>query len=201
MVDNKNKNDNDGSSSYRQKQVGVAKGMAAAATTVVLGYTATIIWTKEQTGKPSEYGIAPMKYAMQALFGPAVCLLLSIGRIASHRFFSSEDIDGSGLTTGTPKVKLLNALLQNTLEQTALAVPVYLASGVTLEDTPLALLPVTASLCFVIGRLFFVKGYRSGAPARAYGFAMTFYSTASLCFLNLGTIAWKLAGGKVPNSI
>src|SRR5262245_7623252 len=52
----------------------------------------------------------------------ALCLAASVIFVANHRFFTPEDIDGSGLTKGTPWARLLQARLQNTLEQTVLAV-------------------------------------------------------------------------------
>ncbi len=32
-----------------------------------------------------------------------LCLVFSIARLGRHRFFSPEDIDGSGLAAGTPQ--------------------------------------------------------------------------------------------------
>lgn len=34
-----------------------------------------------------------------------------------------------------------------------------------------------AAILFVFGRIAFVAGYARGAPARAFGFALTFYPT------------------------
>jgi uncharacterized membrane protein YecN with MAPEG domain len=42
---------------------------------------------------------------------------------------------------------------------------------------------------FFIGRLAFFAGYAKGAPARAFGFAFTFYPTI---LLTIGTV-WFLA--------
>jgi len=39
------------------------------------------------------------------------------------------------------------------------------------------------SVLFFMGRIFFFKGYSHGAPARAFGFALTFYSTVVLCLV------------------
>jgi len=51
-------------------------------------------------------------------------LLICIARLAKHRFFTPEDINGSALTSGTERARLLQALLQNTREQTCPAVPI-----------------------------------------------------------------------------
>lgn len=114
-----------------------------------------------------------------SLMGPTATLLICIARLANHRFFSEDDIDGSALTDGTPQAKLLQALLQNTLEQLAIAAPVYFLAALTLQSAMLGVIPAVGGLFFV-GRMFFFKGYAKGASSRAFGFALTFYSTVSL---------------------
>ena len=59
-----------------------------------------------------------LKLAALAGLAPAAVLLLCIARLAKHRFTTPQDIHGSALTEGTERAKLLQALLQNTLEQT-----------------------------------------------------------------------------------
>ncbi len=125
---------------------------------------------------------ARLRLASWAIVLPAFTLLVCIARLAKHRFFTPDDIHGSGLTDGTDRAKYLQALLQNTLEQSALAVPVYFATAVV---APMDWLPVVpaAALMFLTGRLAFFAGYANGAPARAFGFAFTFYPTALLIVL------------------
>jgi hypothetical protein len=55
----------------------------------------------------------------------AVWLLFAVALLARHRFFSADDIDGAALTEATPKARVLQALIQNTLEQTVLAAAAY----------------------------------------------------------------------------
>ncbi|WP_413361228.1 hypothetical protein [Prochlorococcus sp. MIT 1201] len=55
----------------------------------------------------------------------ALCLTFSIGRLAKHRFFSPDELDGKGLRTDSDRAILLQYLLQNTLEQSVLAAFVY----------------------------------------------------------------------------
>ena len=91
------------------------------------------------------------------------------------------------LTEGTSRAKLLQALLQNTLEQLALALPVYLACSFAFPSRFLGLIPASAAMFFV-GRVLFYIGYSGGAPSRAFGFAFTFYPTVllgvvAICFL------------------
>lgn len=106
-------------------------------------------------------------------------LLLSVGRLAKHRFFSPTDIDGGGLNKNTAEAASLQALLQNTLEQTVLAVIAYGAWAFLAQPARLGLL-IVFTCFFAIGRLLFFVGYSSGAPARALGFGLTFYPSAAL---------------------
>ena len=104
----------------------------------------------------------------------AAWLLIAVGRLAGHRFFTPADIDGGGLTEGTPKAKLLQTLIQNTLEQCLLAIPAY-GAWLWLAPEGRRGLVVLCAACFALGRLLFFAGYARGAPLRALGFTLTFY--------------------------
>ena len=106
-------------------------------------------------------------------------LLASIGMLARQRFFNPEDIDGGGLTAGSAQSKVLQSVLQNTLEQAVLAVFVHVAWAAIMPLERMAVLPMAAIL-FTIGRLFFWCGYHRGAAGRALGFGLTFYPTVLL---------------------
>jgi len=110
---------------------------------------------------------------------PAAILLLCIARLAKHRFTTPVDIHGSARTEGTERAKLLQALLQNTLEQAVLAMPVYLAASLLFPARFLPLVAAAAAI-FVVGRIQFFRGYASGAPSRAAGFGLTFYPNVAL---------------------
>ena len=113
------------------------------------------------------------------------CLMVAIGRLARHRFFTPEDLHGSGLTQGTETARILQAILQNTLEQVTLALPFYLLWALTLPSTWQTVIPLNATL-FVLGRVLFARGYAHGASARALGFALTFYPTVAMALLLVG---------------
>merc|ERR1712001_715512 len=55
---------------------------------------------------------------------------VSIGRLAKHRFFTPNDIDGSGLTQASAQAQILQSIIQNTLEQSLLASITYLVWAV-----------------------------------------------------------------------
>ncbi|MEZ9336416.1 MAPEG family protein [Vibrio splendidus] len=158
------------------KQVGVFKGMALAMFTAILVILAAIILD------PFNYGQVSLLEGRATVLGlslilPTMMLIVSIGRLAKFRFFSQDDIDGSGLTSGTRQAIILQSMLQNTLEQLVIAFGVYTAWCLLMPSAWLSAVPA-CSVLFFIGRIFFFKGYSHGAPARAFGFATTFYSTA-----------------------
>jgi len=128
-----------------------------------------------------------------SLIFPTLFLIASIGRLAKFRFFSPEDIDGSGLTSATNEATVLQSLLQNTLEQLVIAFGVYTAWCLLMPTAWLSAVPL-CSLLFAIGRGCFFIGYSHGAPARAFGFALTFYSTVILFLVLLGYQLLQLMG-------
>ena len=119
-----------------------------------------------------------------SLLIPCLFLIGSIARIAKHRFFSSVDIDSSAATPSSLKLACLQAILQNTLEQTVLAMVVYLLWILMTPSVWLSVLPLSAC-CFLAGRILFFKGYHRGAVSRALGFALTFYPLVMMFVLIL----------------
>lgn len=109
-----------------------------------------------------------------------LALLWAIATLAKHRFFTADDINGSGLTTGTVRAKLLQSILQNTLEQTVLCVIANLAWIANAPHHLLIASPVSIIL-FIVGRVLFPKGYAAGAGSRALGFALSFYPSVLMC--------------------
>jgi len=156
-----------------EKQRGVLTGMVAAVVISIAGLGATVVfappWLLAGGAFPATIAFS-MKWDVAVVF----CLAASIGMLARHRFFTPADIDGSGLSPGTAKAHLLQATLQNTLEQTVLAVGVHSAWAVAMPASWSSAVPVAVAL-FVIGRMLFWRGYGKGAAARSFGFALTFY--------------------------
>ena len=110
---------------------------------------------------------------------PTLTLIISVGRLAKHRFFHAEDIDGSGLTEGSKKAKILQSLLQNTLEQWVIALSVYVMWCMLMPTKWLSSILLCAVL-FAVGRLLFFTGYSKGAAHRAIGFTLCFYASILL---------------------
>jgi len=159
-------------------QSGVARGMAAAIVIAICMFV--IAYFLEWPYFPSQTTTAMrLKLAALAALAPASVLFFCIARLAKHRFSTPQDIQGSALTEGTERAKLLQALLQNTLEQSALATPVYFAAALIFPARFLSLVAVAAAL-FVVGRVLFFRGYAGGAANRAIGFGLTFYPSVAL---------------------
>lgn len=159
-----------------KKQTSVIKGMASAMLISI------VVISMAVTFDPLGYANISQLSERLTVLGvslilPTLFLIASIGRLAKFRFFSPEDIDGSGLTLGTDEARVLQSLLQNTLEQLVIVFGVYTAWCLLMPSAWLSAAPL-CSVLFAVGRLFFFKGYRRGAPARAFGFALTFYQLA-----------------------
>jgi hypothetical protein len=164
-------------------QRGVAFGMAGALATALIVLWATPRFVPARFLIGDELWVR-LRAAAWSILLASFTLFVCIARLAKHRFFTAADIQGSGLTEGTARAKLLQALLQNTLEQVALATAVYFGATLILPLNHVACVPA-AAVMFVVGRLLFFIRYRHGAPARAWGFALTFYPTVILLLATL----------------
>ena len=168
------------------KQRGVLKGMLTglAITVVVL---AAAVAASPFPPPPDASPGARIAFALKADSFLALWLAWCIGRLAQHRFFTPEDIDGSGLTEGTDRAKLLQSVLQNSLEQTVLAVLAHAAWAVALPVHWLSAIPAAVVL-FLCGRMLFARGYGGGAPSRALGFALTFYPAVIMAVIAVAAL-------------
>ena len=171
---------------FTRTQAGVAAGMAGGFALTV----AAFLWPAlPEIAADDQYAWETTWLACAALVG--LWLLIAVGRLAGHRFFTPQDIDGGGLSDGTPQARLLQSLIQNTLEQVVLAVIAY-GAWLWLMPGARAGLVVVCAIMFSIGRLFFFAGYARGAPWRALGFTMTFYPTVGLYLLLIPAVLARL---------
>lgn len=156
-----------------QKQQGVLKGMliglALSLALITIGITINTLPISE-----SRNTIPAIQLGLICALVPALFLTIAIGRLAKHRFFYKEDIDARATKTGTQQASVLQAIIQNTLEQFSIATLVYIAWAVLMPSHWLNVIPLAAT-AFAIGRILFFMNYRKGAAARAFGFAITFY--------------------------
>lgn len=161
-------------------QLRIARGMALALLVAILLFFAVYAATLHY-GETVDLR-SRLKTAALSSLVPALTLFFCITRLAKHRFVTPEDVDGSAQALSTKKARILQSLLQNTLEQVGLALPVYVTVSVLAPSRLLALVPAAAAM-FLVGRVLFFVGYARGAPSRAFGFALTFYPTVMLLLL------------------
>ncbi len=168
------------------KQKGVVRGVVPAAIIILAGLCGVSLLIP-MSALPADEPGARLAWALRWSLLPILTLIIAIARVGNFRFSSPEDIDGSGLTNATQQIQVLRAVLQNTLEQTVLAVGAYLIWAAAMPHNWLRAIPVAAAL-FIAGRILFTRGYSKGAGGRAMGFGLTMYGTAGM----LATVALVL---------
>jgi hypothetical protein len=178
-----------------EKQRGVVRGIGPAALLSLAGLCG-VSFLLPTTVLPVDEPGARLAWALQWALLPMLTLVVAVGRVANHRFYTPEDIDGAGLTDGTPQARLRRAILQNTLEQAVLAVAAYAIWTVVMPYGWLRSI-IVAALLFVAGRLLFARGYARGAPGRALGFGLTAYPTFGMlatltAVLSLRLLDWLI---------
>src|SRR4029453_3243163 len=109
---------------------GMASGLAA----TLLALTVAIV-AHPLALTPAAGDLAALTQALTWDVLIVACLLGNIALLARHRFFTPDEIDGGGLTKGTPQARVLQSTLQNTLEQTVLAVSVHAIWAAVMPQT------------------------------------------------------------------
>lgn len=117
-----------------------------------------------------------LAYALKADLPVFLWLGGCLRAVASIRFRSDADRPGAAYGSPSARLAVPAAVLQNSLEQTVLAVGAHLVLATVLRGEEMILLPVLVAL-YLAGRVFFVLGYARGAAARAFGMALTGTST------------------------
>jgi hypothetical protein len=171
------------------KQRGVLKGIIVGATITVAVIVGSIL-VGPMLLSPEASVEDRIAFALRADVFIALWLGISVGFLARHRFLTPEDIDGGGLAPGTETASILQATLQNTLEQTVLAVLVHLTWAILMPVSWMSAIPAAVVL-FLCGRVLFVRGYRGGAPSRAVGFTLTFCPSVLMLIVVVVAAAWN----------
>ena len=162
-------------------QRGVLGRMSVAATITALGVFGGI-WLSPDVLTPVDDLESRLAFVLRWDLLVVLWLLITIGTLARRRFFNAEDINGSGLTTGTVQSKIHQSVLQNTLEQVVLAVFVHVACAVLLPIEWMAILPVAATL-FALGQFLFWARLSSWCPgASAWLRANVLSDGIAFCF-------------------
>ncbi len=129
--------------------------------------------------------------ALGSVFVVLFWVLLGVILVSTGRFFSEQDISGSAFAPPSRDIAVKTAFLHNTLEQSVLAIGIYLVSAHWLPASELALIPA-AAIRFSIGRAAFRLGSLRGARGRSFGMATTMLPTMAL----YGIVAVRMVAGK-----
>lgn len=170
---------------FKAEQRGVAIGMASALLLTILVLGLVAFATRGGAAPPFPQRLQD---ALRIDLLVILWVAAGIANVARLRFFSEQDIAGSGGQQASDQVRIANAVLENSFEQAVLAIVAHLIVAATFAgSTPL--IAALASL-FGLGRLLFWTGYKRGARGRAFGFALTFYpSVVALLASALATVA------------
>lgn len=174
-----------------EKQRGVLRGMLLGVVVTLLALALAIVAAPGVLLPGDNDAASAIAHALRWDILLVLWLAANIAMLARHRFFTPADIDGGGLSDGTSTARILQSILQNTLEQVVLALSVHLVWAATMPWRWQAAIPAAAML-FFLGRVLFWRGYARGAPARALGFALTFYPTVAMLVVAVAHIVWDL---------
>ena len=126
-------------------------------------------------------------FALKADIAVFLWLAGCVRAVSSGRFNSPADIRGSAYAPPSPAIAVKVAVLQNSLEQTVLAVGAHLCLAAVVRGPELVLVPVLV-LLYLVGRVCFVAGYPRGAAGRAFGMALTGVSTVAAFAIAIGVL-------------
>ena len=127
-------------------------------------------------------------FALRADVWLLVWLAICVRAVSKGRFQSPSDITGSASGPPSAGLAVRAAVLQNSLEQTVLAVGAHLVLATLLRGPELRLIALLVAL-YLIGRVTFAWGYARQPVARAFGMAVTGVSTVVALGLALGLMA------------
>lgn len=175
---------------WNREQSGVALSMGWALGLTLAGFALPICWPLLLHPPLSNEERLALWAAASATV--ALWVAIAVARSARHRFLSPSDIHGGASSEATERARMLQSILQNTLEQAFLAVIAY-GAWTALADARFGALPAFFAVYFSVGRILFFRGYARGAAARAFGFALTFYPSAGLIIAALPAALSRLA--------
>ena len=145
-------------------------------------------------GLGASFAIADrLAFALQADLVIFLWLAGCVRAVSKARFHSPADIRGSASGPPSPALKVRMAVLQNSLEQTVLAVGAHLILATVLHGTALRVIPLLVGL-YLLGRITFAWGYARSRVGRAFGMAVTGVSTVVGYGLALGLLVAGRAG-------
>lgn len=154
--------------SLQQRRIVRDSMLACLVCAVVLG--AGYIWLPPALfGLDGQLGIGDrVAFALKADLPVFLWLADCVRAVSKGRFLSQADIQGSAFLRPSPAIELRVAVLQNSLEQTVLAVGAHLILATVLYGAELRLMPILVSL-YLLGRITFAVGYARHPTGRLLG--------------------------------
>ena len=177
---------------YSPEQRGVLFGSAAAIATCAVVLVASYAWLPGSAfglhaGMDAGERIA---FALKADMLVFLWLAGCVRAVSSGRFRSAADIRGSAYAPPSPAIAVQAAVLQNSLEQTVLAVGAHLGLAAVVRGDELVLIP-SLVLLYLAGRVSFAAAYPRGAAARSFGMALTGASTIAAFGIATAVLLWR----------
>lgn len=175
----------------RREQAGIRRG-AARAFLLCLGVLgAAQLFLPRIVGFPKDDLESRLAFWAGADLFILVWIMIGIGMGSTGRRHSVEDIRGSAYSLPSPKIAVAVAFLQNTFEQSVVAVFTHLAVVLLLG---LKVMPfiIGSVLLFSIGPIAFLAGYQRGASARSFGMALTALPSLAAFVIALGAMILRL---------
>lgn len=159
---------------FDEEQSGIIawSGAAILLTTAVLG--AGCLWMPPGLFGLSDTMATGDRIAFALKWDLPVFLWLAgcVRAVASQRFREPADRKGAAYGEPTPQLAVRAAILQNSLEQTVIAVGAHLTLSAVLRGPELVLIPLLV-LLYLVGRIAFGARYSRGAVARSFGMSLT----------------------------
>jgi hypothetical protein len=137
-----------------RKQRGVLGGMLPGLAATLLILVLTVVAAPRALLPDGRDTASAIAHALRWDALLVVWLVANIAALARHRFFTPGDIDGGGLANGTSTARVLQSVLQNTLEQVVLALSVHIIWAATMPWRWQAAIPA-AAMFFFLGRALF----------------------------------------------
>ncbi len=167
----------------------VINGGVALALTIAALVTGYVLIPPGALGLEADMGVAErlayvLKWDLLILLWLAGCVRV----VSSGRFNSVADIRGSAFSPPSTAIAVKSAVLQNSLEQSVLAIGVHLALATLLAGAELRLVPLLVAV-YLFGRVTFALGYAKGPAARAFGMTVTGGALIAAFFVAFAAIA------------
>lgn len=174
---------------FDAEQRGILRGSAFALTVAIAVISAGYAWLPARWfGLNGEMTMGDqIAFALKADLPLFIWLAWSVRAVSSRRFRSPIDRRGAAFGPSSDEIAIPRALLQNSLEQTVLAVGAHLVLATVLRGPELVVIPLLVAL-YLVGRVTFSLRYSRGAAQRSFGMALTASPSVASYIVAVGLI-------------